>query len=208
MPRGGALAAFQRTGGGRRSLKGGRGAARLRRVDEAVSRRRLFAAGFVSYEASPGLDHALKVRSSPDMPLVWLGLYENAEQVAMPMDFARPLRQLDWTPTVTRGEYEDAIHEIKTRIAAGSTYQVNYTYRLRAPFSGDPWAYFTGLAGGGRAGYAAFVDTGRWAVCSASPELFFRVRDGHARVAAHEGHRPAGQDGAGRRGTRAVAAGL
>ena len=41
---------------------------------------------------------------------------------------AQPLPQLDWTPTVTRGEYEGAIHEIKTRIAAGSTYQVNYTY--------------------------------------------------------------------------------
>jgi para-aminobenzoate synthetase/4-amino-4-deoxychorismate lyase len=150
----------------------------LQRVDEAVSRRRLFAAGFVSYEAAPGLDQALKVRSSPDVPLVWLGLFENAEQISMVIDLAQPLRQLEWMPTVTREEYEGAVHEIKTRIAAGSTYQVNYTYRLRAPFSGDPWEYFTSLAGGGRAGYAAFVDSGRWAVCSASPELFFRVRDG------------------------------
>jgi para-aminobenzoate synthetase/4-amino-4-deoxychorismate lyase len=34
---------------------------------------------------------------------------------------------------------------------------------------------FLRLAGGGDAPFAAFVDTGEWAVCSASPELFLRI---------------------------------
>jgi para-aminobenzoate synthetase / 4-amino-4-deoxychorismate lyase len=161
----------------------------IRRVDEAVSRRRLFAAGFVSYEASPAFDTALKVRSSQDLPLAWFGLYESAQPVEVPVDSAgsaadiSPL-QLDWTATVSRGEYENALHDIKGRIAAGSTYQVNYTYRLRAPFNGDPRAYFSRLAGCSAgiptagAGYAAFIDLGRWAICSVSPELFFTLKDG------------------------------
>ena len=150
----------------------------LRRIDEAVSRQRRFAAGFVSYEAAPGCDRALKVRSSPDMPLVWFGIYKDAEAVNMQGDFGVSVQPLVWTATVSREEYESVLHDIKGRIAAGVTYQVNYTYRLRAPFDGDPLKYFRGLAGGGKAGYAAFVDAGRWAVCSASPELFFRVKDG------------------------------
>ncbi len=150
----------------------------LRRIEEAVSRQRLWAAGFVSYEAAPGFDRALKVRRSADVPLIWFGLYEKAELIQAPEDLGRPVRQLEWTATVSREEYEGVLNGIKAHIAAGTTYQVNYTYRLRASFSGDPWVYFSGLAGGGRAGYAAFVDAGRWAVCSVSPELFFRVKDG------------------------------
>jgi para-aminobenzoate synthetase/4-amino-4-deoxychorismate lyase len=82
---------------------------------------------------------------------------------------------LEWNATVSRSDYEKALHEIKARIAAGITYQVNYTYRLRAPFRGDPWRYFQGLAGTARSGYPSYLDVGRWAVCSASPELFFRL---------------------------------
>jgi para-aminobenzoate synthetase / 4-amino-4-deoxychorismate lyase len=40
-------------------------------------------------------------------------------------------------PTVDQAEYRDAFERVQRYIAAGDTYQVNYTYRLRAPFSGD-----------------------------------------------------------------------
>ena len=66
------------------------------------------------------------------------------------------------------------IHE---HIAAGDTYQVNYTYRLRAPWAGDPLERFAALARAQRSRYAAFLDAGRFAVLSASPELCFRLED-------------------------------
>jgi para-aminobenzoate synthetase/4-amino-4-deoxychorismate lyase len=147
----------------------------IRRVEESVRRGGLYAAGFVSYEAAPAFDSALQVRTGQGIPLAWFGLYDRVGTLRMPPDDGGAVDSLEWNATVSRSDYEKALHEIKARIAAGITYQVNYTYRLRAPFRGDPWRYFQGLAGTARSGYPTYLDVGRWAVCSASPELFFRL---------------------------------
>ena len=149
----------------------------LRLVEDSVRRRGLYAAGFISYEAAPGIDPVLRVRAGRQVPLTWFGLYERAETFQMPPDPGPPMASLDWQATVSWDDYARALEAIRGRIAAGLTYQVNYTYRLRAPFRGDPWSYFRRLAGGSASGYAAYIDTGRWAVCSASPELFFQLQD-------------------------------
>ncbi|HJS27873.1 MAG TPA: bifunctional anthranilate synthase component I family protein/class IV aminotransferase, partial [Actinomycetota bacterium] len=60
-------------------------------------------------------------------------------------------------------------------IAAGHTYQVNYTLRLRAQIAGEARGFYRDLALAQRGGYAAFLDLGRYRVLSASPELFFRI---------------------------------
>ena len=49
--------------------------------------------------------------------------------------------------------------------------------RSRPRIRRGPWSYFLRLAGGSRSGYAAYIDMGRWSVCSASPELFFRLQN-------------------------------
>jgi len=145
----------------------------LRYLEAQVHARRLYAAGYLAYEAAPAFDAALRVRSSSAVPLMWFGLYEHAE----PIDLPAPDRSADpigpWQPTVTWDEYERAINAIKDHIAAGRTYQVNYTYRLRAPFTIDPWTFFLHLARQ-QSNYAAYLDLDRWVICSASPELFFQ----------------------------------
>jgi para-aminobenzoate synthetase/4-amino-4-deoxychorismate lyase len=83
----------------------------------------------------------------------------------------------EWRPSVSPEEYEQAISHIHSRIAAGDTYQVNYSFRLRAGFQGDPWAFFAELIQAQRPNYAAFIETADFAVCSASPELFFALED-------------------------------
>ena len=67
---------------------------------------------------------------------------------------------LEWRPSVTREAYDRALAAIRSRIREGDTYQVNFTYRLRACHAIDPWTLFLRLAGGGDAPFAAFVDTG------------------------------------------------
>jgi para-aminobenzoate synthetase/4-amino-4-deoxychorismate lyase len=74
---------------------------------------------------------------------------------------------------VSRTDYDEAVTRIKDYIASGETYQVNYSIRLRAPFSGDPWMLFLELVQAQQAEYGAYVDAGRFSICSASPELFF-----------------------------------
>ena len=84
-----------------------------------------------------------------------------------------------WQSSISRTAYDAAIQQIKDHIAAGNTYQVNYTFPLQANFSGDPLAYFPQLSAAQQGNYTAFVDIGRFAICSASPELFFKLDGSH-----------------------------
>ena len=150
----------------------------LHDLEEQVRARQLYAAGFIAYEAAPAFDAALRVRppARPEgVPLLWFGLYDHGEAIDLPAPDQPAPPIGPWTPTVAWDEYERAINAIKDHIAAGRTYQVNYTYRLRAPFQADPWLFFLQLARKQNR-YAAYIDLDRWVVCSASPELFFHLR--------------------------------
>src|SRR5689334_2409792 len=151
----------------------------LRAAEARVEARGLYTAGFLSYEAAPAFDASFQVRPpDPDFPLLWFGLYPPPEVVPPPRPptGAAPLGG-DWAPSVTRAQYAVAIDCVQSHIARGDTYQVNYTFRLRRAFDGDPLALFAALAQAQQADYAAYVDLERYAICSASPELFF-ARDG------------------------------
>jgi len=147
--------------------------AALREVERAVHSDRLHAAGFLSYESAPAFDPAMRVLPGLDFPLIWFGLYPEPEIVSLPEPASAPA-DLNWKPTVSREKYNAAIETIKQRIAEGMTYQVNYTMRLQADFSGGVWEFFLKLAQSQNK-YAAFVNIGRYVICSASPELFLEL---------------------------------
>ena len=139
----------------------------------------LFAAGFVSYEAAPAFDPALKVQPLEGFPLLCLGLFQAPEVLdGIEVEPGARYGLGGLESSVSKAGFVAAIGEIKKRIAEGATYQVNYTYRLNARFSGDAWAFFHELVKDQKAGHAAFVDTGDFAICSASPELFFSLKEG------------------------------
>ncbi|MSP12148.1 MAG: aminodeoxychorismate synthase component I [Chloroflexi bacterium] len=157
----------------------------LQRVEHLVNRHRWHAAGFLSYEAAPAFDSALRVQPPGDFPLLWFGLYAAPTLVKSPCRLPELSYDVGkWIPGLTLPEYDHAIQEIKAFIARGDTYQVNYTFRLRSSFSGDPQAYFHDLVHAvvhsrPQAGYTAYVETERFAICSASPELFFQRDSSH-----------------------------
>jgi para-aminobenzoate synthetase / 4-amino-4-deoxychorismate lyase len=149
----------------------------LRQAEAAVDGDGQFAAGFISYEASPAFDPALSVWPDEGFPLLWFGLYDQPRVIELLPAPLQPLElPVDWQPSVTREAYEQAIAQIKEHIACGETYQVNYTLRLRAAFHVDPWGLFVHLVQAQPTEYAAYVDTERFALCSASPELFFQLQ--------------------------------
>jgi para-aminobenzoate synthetase/4-amino-4-deoxychorismate lyase len=150
----------------------------LRAVDDAV-RGGSYAAGFVSYEAAAafGLPASAGDRL---VPLVCFGIY--------PPDHVQPLGRLptageatfgSWEPSIDHRQYLAAIAAIKDRIEAGDTYQINFTFRLRAPFSGDPLGAMRQLYAAQAGPWSAFVDAGDLAICSASPELFYSADGEH-----------------------------
>ncbi|NJN32027.1 MAG: aminodeoxychorismate synthase component I [Synechococcales cyanobacterium RM1_1_8] len=145
---------------------------------EAYVAQGFYAAGFLSYEASPAFDSALTVQPSGEagFPLLWFGIYagENVAVLdALPTDQAA-YQLSDWQPSVTQAEFEAAIATIQQYIASGDSFQVNYTFRLGASFQGDPWGLFLALMQHQPGNYSAFIETEAFALCSASPELFFR----------------------------------
>jgi para-aminobenzoate synthetase / 4-amino-4-deoxychorismate lyase len=156
------------------------------RAAEAAAARGLWVAGFVAYEAAPGLDPALRVRAvDPDdpfarLPLAWFAMFEGREETMLPdpPDEAPAIDPGAWHPSVTRERYDAAIAAIHEHIAAGDTYQVNHTLRLRSQVLGDPRGLYRDLCYAQRGAYAAYLDVGRYRIASASPELFFRIDDG------------------------------
>ncbi len=148
----------------------------MREVADAVERDGSHAAGFVSYEAAPAFDACLSVRPDGEFPLLWFGLFGEPRRLAtLEPPAGAGLPELAWRDSISRREYRSAVESIREYIRNGDTYQVNFTYRLGAMLSADPWAVFVGLMADHEMPYAAYVDIGAWSICSASPELFFRL---------------------------------
>lgn len=149
---------------------------KLREVEEAVATRGLHAAGLLAYEAAPGFDPALAVRPGSTFPLLWFGLYDAPRVVEAPLiaDASSGSENL-WASAFTRDDYASAFEHIKRWIKEGDTYQVNLTYRLHRAFAEQPWPVFVRMAAAQGPAFGAFITTRDWTVCSASPELFFRL---------------------------------
>ena len=147
----------------------------LAEVEAAVGRG-LFAAGYLAYEAAPGLSPELSVRQhDPSLPLAWFGLYETLETVDRRWHPAEPYAVRRWTPNMQKGAYQGAVQRIRAYLEAGDSYQVNFTFSLTAQFHGSPEAWFQALCRAQQAEYCAYLDLGRFQILSASPELFFRL---------------------------------
>ena len=158
----------------------------LREIEELVNANEWHAAGFLSYESASAFDGAHITRTpekhrddsersgaQSKYPYLWFGLYPAPRLMTKPEpDSIKPA--LTWSPTVNRDTYIADIEKIKEHIAEGQTYQVNYTMRLQTDFHADPWNFFLHLAQS-QNNYAAYIDTGRFVIASASPELFFQL---------------------------------
>ncbi len=149
----------------------------LEEIDLAVDKDGFTAVGFLSYEAAPAFDSALRTHQPRDgVPLLCFGLFEGAARTSE-LPFARPGQHTigEWRPTQSEAAHGESVRRIRDHIARGDTYQVNHTFRLRAPFSGDPRGLFLDLVRAQPESFATYLDLGDFVICSASPELFFRL---------------------------------
>lgn len=167
----------------------------VRRVQDAVADG-LHAAGYISYEAAPAFEPAMAVRPGHRLPLVWFGIFRGPEALDPPAptggDVVAP-ENPDWTPEWSRADYDAAFTAVREAIAAGRTYQVNLTTRLRATLDADPWAFHERMRRSQGRGYHAYLDLGRHVILSASPELFFRTRGREIVTRPMKGTRPRGR---------------
>lgn len=147
----------------------------LESVERECTVHNRYAAGFLAYEAAPAFDSGLTTRDAGDFPLFWFGVYETVRELTLDQ-LAPPAGSVfeeHWEPSVSADQYERAFASLQELIRDGDTYQVNYTYRLRTRLRSDPYALFLQLANAQTPPFGAYIDTGEWGICSASPELFF-----------------------------------
>ena len=165
----------------------------LRRVAAAVAQRGDYAAGYLAYEAAAAFGLTTRAPEHDAPPLLWFGLYRAPQCVPTWPRAQGGYRLGAWRATVTQDEYAAAVAAIKRHLAAGDTYQVNYTYRLYSDFTGDPWPLFLDLARAQPTRYLAYLDLGRYAIASAAPELFFRLEGARLMARPMKGTAPRGR---------------
>jgi len=151
----------------------------LRAVEVAVASGR-HAAGYVAYEAAAAINPELSVADANDLPLVWFGIFGERHSVNGEEDREGEPECSITIPEleIPRQEYIDAVETIREQIAAGETYQVNFTTRQRFDVRGDPFALYRNMCSNQQAPFCAWLDIGSHRILSASPELFFSLENG------------------------------
>lgn len=138
----------------------------------------LYAAGFVSYEAAAALNPDLpSLPPVEGLPLVWFALFRQRHSVPAGSGLPEEGGDAQLRQSMHADDYSAHIEQIRTYIAAGDCYQVNYTFPLQGRFIGDPLALYARIGRGQRAPFSAYLDSGRFVILSASPELFFSLKE-------------------------------
>jgi para-aminobenzoate synthetase/4-amino-4-deoxychorismate lyase len=149
----------------------------------------LWVAGYLSYECGYHFERVPGV--TLPKPLAWIGAYEQIEifdhlaaqdrcQATDPDESASAARcepiaagiELE----ISKESYIAAIASIKEQLAAGNTYQVNFTDRLAFKSPLPAAEVFSTLSAQQRVAYSAFMNIDGQSIVCLSPELFFEIR--------------------------------
>jgi para-aminobenzoate synthetase/4-amino-4-deoxychorismate lyase len=154
-----------------------------------------YVCGYVAYEAAAALMRGAPPRTSPqdeaippggEMPLLdffsfeereCLSAVEADEWLSRRSSFAGTPAIHDISRTETRETYRAKIRRIEEYIAAGDTYQVNFTLKYRFAFEGNALTLYRALRERQRVAFGAYIRLPEAEILSFSPELFVR-RDG------------------------------
>lgn len=158
-------------------------------------------AGYIAYEAGLALEPRLAAladkRSGAAGPLVWLALFDKAQEIAacdvpqwLAMRAPGEASIGPMEPQISTGAYLAAFEKMQEAIRAGDIYQVNLTYPLAGPYRGDPVALYAALRPAAEAGYGGLVFDGSHWLLSLSPELFVSLKGDAAKVKPMKGTRP------------------
>ncbi|MFN3921860.1 MAG: aminodeoxychorismate synthase component I, partial [Caldimicrobium sp.] len=145
---------------------------------EYLTKKGLYALGFITYEAGYLLEQRLTpLYRAPTLPLAHFLLFKKVKkEILFPQKKSIKFKISSTKFNITKEEYKEAIHKIKDYIAKGDTYQVNYTTKFHFLFQGDPWDLFYVLLFSQRCEYACYLPFPEYTVLSLSPELFLKKR--------------------------------
>ncbi|MDP2852650.1 MAG: aminodeoxychorismate synthase component I [Smithellaceae bacterium] len=155
-----------------------------------------FLAGFFSYELGYFLEDTLnQYCPKTNYPLLWFGVYQEPcnpkacflENRGTNYTFSSPVLAEKYS------SYKRNIAKIKTCLAQGETYQINYTSRYNFNFIGNIFDFYNQLKHHQKVSYSALINYHGNSIISLSPELFFRIdKNRNIKVKPMKGTAPIG----------------
>jgi len=122
--------------------------------------------------------------SQLNFPLAWLGVFKKPliieDEKANPssnlyLTLDNSFKLTESNLNMTLSEYTQAVGRIKNYLKKGDTYQVNFTLKYKAKFSGDLLRFYLQLRRNQPTPYSCFINDGKNYIFSFSPELFFKI---------------------------------
>ena len=167
-----------------------------------------YVAGYLAYECGHHFEPCTGIDFQPTgQPLIWLGIYRQpsifdhavgpslASNQSAADQHARATINLESIALeIPRPAYQAKIQRIRDYIAAGDTYQVNFTNRVAFDMQLSSAEIFASLSTQQPVAYSAFLNLGNRQVLSHSPELFFRIENGKILTRPMKGTMPRGFD--------------
>ena len=117
----------------------------LGRAAETAAKSGAWVALMLSYEAAPAFDDALTTHNATVRPLAWAAVFDQPDDEAT-LNTAAEIRDCFLGKGVGSTNIPVSIRQgwwrIRSLIARGDTYQVNYTFPLVSQLVGDPLAWY------------------------------------------------------------------
>jgi para-aminobenzoate synthetase component I len=169
------------------------------RIEAYLRERGFFAPGAESLVADLYLGYGLseplrrtRAAAPPDpcpRPLAAVAVRDTSQGLSLGHGPSGPVSIGHWDRTWAESDYAEAVEAVREAIGRGDVYQVNLVQHLSADFAGEPSALAARLSS-----FRPRVLTGRrWAIVSASPELFLSRRGSTVRTEPIKGTRPLGE---------------
>lgn len=135
------------------------------------------AAGYLAYEAGFAFEPRLfELYRFSETPLLWFGLFKQPHLVAKGAA-ARSASDgcASFSPSISQHQYLAAVENILELIAAGDCYQINLTIEGVFKTGLSLQAVFEALRLAQQCGWGGMLSTGKNAILSCSPEMFFAL---------------------------------
>jgi para-aminobenzoate synthetase/4-amino-4-deoxychorismate lyase len=147
--------------------------------------------GYIRYEAYHAFLPRPSEHKSP-LPLLYFAAFNKAQKFVSQEISEKG--NVTTIPGISFERYHRDIHKIKEAIAAGRTYQVNYTYSCKVNATAyTEWELYQLLRNKQPTPYSAFIQNKKESILSFSPELFFEVEDKIIQTRPMKGTAPRGK---------------
>jgi len=152
-----------------------------------------YLAGYLSYDLGLVIEPKLLplAPKKPAIPFLQFGVFKGFSADA-PVDclYSSTRPEITLVPQWSEADYLDRFEKVLAYIKAGDVYQINLTFPLSGPFTGDAAALFAAYRQrqGGR--YGGIIALGDSELISLSPELFFWKAGENMHMRPMKGTRP------------------